>query len=116
MVYYRLAPLHTFVCDRDSLPVFSLPLPQVDTAFDHLVFHSPYNKLVAQSFRRMMFNDARRFKQNHVALPPSLAPLEAFADLPYEKTIGNRDLDKAVYVSLLLRSVHSVLGGFGSLT
>ena len=32
----------------------------VDDAFDYFVFHSPYNKLVQQSFSRILFNDVRR--------------------------------------------------------
>lgn len=36
-------------------------IPTLDTAFDHVLFHSPYNKLVQQSYRRMLFDDARRF-------------------------------------------------------
>lgn len=68
----------------------------VDTAFDSIVFHSPYNKLVQQSFRRMMYNDARRYKAAGVPLPASLAALEPFAALPYETTLANRDLDKAL--------------------
>jgi hypothetical protein len=70
----------------------------VESAFDSLIFHSPYNKLVQQSFRRLMFNDARRLKQNHVALPAHLAPVEPFVDLPYEKTLTSKDLDKALAV------------------
>lgn len=36
----------------------SAPLTVAD-AFDYLVFHAPYNKLVQQSFQRILFNDAR---------------------------------------------------------
>ena len=32
----------------------------VSDAFKHVVFHSPYNKLVQQSFQRILFNDAKR--------------------------------------------------------
>jgi 3-hydroxy-3-methylglutaryl CoA synthase len=35
-------------------------VPTVDGVYDHVLFHSPYNKLVQQSYRRMLFNDARR--------------------------------------------------------
>ena len=62
------------------------------------MFHSPYNKLVQQSFKRMMFNDARRLRAASVALPASLTMLEPFLELPYEKTLANRDLDKALSV------------------
>jgi hydroxymethylglutaryl-CoA synthase len=68
----------------------------VESAWDHMVFHSPYNKLVQQSFRRMLFNDARRAKAAGVPLPAHLAPLEPFVGLPYEATLSNRDLDKAL--------------------
>lgn len=76
---------------RKSLPY---PFPTVDTAFDHTLFHSPYNKLVQQSFRRMLFNDARRFIAAGLPLPAHLAKLAPFASLPYAETITNRDLDK----------------------
>lgn len=68
----------------------------VETAFDHMVFHSPYNKLVQQSFRRMLFNDARRAKAAGIALPAHLAALEPFVGLPEAATLTNRDLDKAL--------------------
>ncbi len=68
----------------------------VGQAFDNVVFHSPYNKLVQQSFRRMMYNDARRLKAAGIALPANLASLEPFAALPHETTLANRDLDKAL--------------------
>ena len=68
----------------------------VESAFDHLVFHSPYNKLVQQSFRRMLFNDARRYAAAGIALPPHLAPLAPFLALPEADTLTNRDLDKAL--------------------
>jgi 3-hydroxy-3-methylglutaryl CoA synthase len=35
-------------------------LVTVDKAFDYFVFHSPYNKLVQQSFARIQYNDVRR--------------------------------------------------------
>jgi hydroxymethylglutaryl-CoA synthase len=71
-------------------------IPSVDTAFDHNLFHSPYNKLVQQSFKRMLYNDARRFVAAGHALPEHLAPLAPFASLPVEKTYANKDLDKAL--------------------
>jgi len=68
----------------------------VESAFNHLVFHSPYNKLVQQSFRRMLYNDARRFKQANIALPSHLAPLAKFVDLAAKDTYTNKDLEKAL--------------------
>jgi hydroxymethylglutaryl-CoA synthase len=35
----------------------------VSDVFQHMVFHSPYNKLVQQSFQRILYNDARRLAQ-----------------------------------------------------
>ena len=69
---------------------------QLEQAFDFLAFHSPYNKLVQQSFRRMLFNDARRAAARGAALPPHLAALAPFAELPAAQTLANRDLDKAL--------------------
>ena len=68
----------------------------VEEAFDHVAFHSPYNKLVQQSFRRMLFNDARRAMARGAPLPAHLAPLAPFAALPAAQTLANRDLDKAL--------------------
>lgn len=70
----------------------------METAFDNLVFHSPYNKLVQQSFKRMLWNDAKRTAAAGGALPAHLATLAPFLDVPYEKTLANRDLDKALGV------------------
>lgn len=44
-------------------------IPTVDTAYDYLLFHSPYNKLVQQSYKRMLYNDARRFLAAGLPLP-----------------------------------------------
>ena len=68
----------------------------VEDAFDYVAFHSPYNKLVQQSFRRMLFNDARRAAARGAPLPAGLAPLAPFASLPAAQTLANRDLDKAL--------------------
>jgi hydroxymethylglutaryl-CoA synthase len=65
-------------------------------AFDHVAFHSPYNKLVQQSYRRMLFNDAVRAKACGAPLPPPLEALAPFAALPHAATMGNKDLDKAL--------------------
>jgi len=69
---------------------------QLEQAFDFLAFHSPYNKLVQQSFRRMLFNDARRAAAAGAPLPAALAGLAPFAALPADKTLANKDLDKAL--------------------
>lgn len=68
----------------------------LDTAFDYMCFHSPYNKLVQQSFRRMLFLDAHRLRQGGHPLPSALEALESFAGLPLSDTYQNRDLDKAL--------------------
>jgi hydroxymethylglutaryl-CoA synthase len=65
-------------------------------AFDHVAFHSPYNKLVQQSYRRMLFNDAVRAAARGAPLPSPLEPLAPFLTLPHAATIGNRDLDKVL--------------------
>jgi len=64
-------------------------------AYDFNVFHSPYNKLVQQSFARLFVNDARRLAAAGQPLPEYLAPLAPWADAEYEGTIMDRDLMKA---------------------
>ena len=72
----------------------SSEIKSVEEAFDHVAFHSPYNKLVQQSFKRMLYNDARRLVSRGQALPASLAALAPFASLPAAQTLANKDLDK----------------------
>ena len=66
------------------------------SAYDHALFHSPYHKLVQQSFRRLVFNDARRAARGGAPLPPALAALAPFVGLPDAATYANKDLDKAL--------------------
>ena len=68
----------------------------VETAFDYMAFHSPYNKLVQQSFRRLLFNDARRLKAAGMALPAHLAGLDKYTNMAEAETLTNRDLEKAL--------------------
>ena len=65
-------------------------------AFDRMAFHSPYNKLVQQSLRRCLYNDARRAAAAGVPLPAALAALEPFVRLPVAQTYSNKDLDKVL--------------------
>ena len=51
--------------------------------------------------------------QNHVALPPHLAGLEPFLDVPYEKTLVNKELDKALGVSARLIECRNCRQGAG---
>ncbi|CAM9856572.1 unnamed protein product, partial [Chrysoparadoxa australica] len=59
---------------------------------DHIVMHSPYNKLVQKSYARMLFNDAKRYAAAGKALPEHLQPLEPWLDAPREV----RGLEKAL--------------------
>ena len=68
----------------------------ISAAFDRMAFHSPYNKLVQQSLRRCLYNDARRSAAAGVPLPAALAALEPFTRLPVEQTYSNKDLDKVL--------------------
>ena len=79
------------------------PFLSLDSAFDHMCFHSPYNKLVAQSFRRLLFLDAHRMRAAGHPLPAALAPLESFTALPLAETYTNRELDKALQVCVVCR-------------
>ncbi len=65
-------------------------------AFDRMVFHSPYNKLVQQSFRRCLYLDARRAHASGSPLSPEYAALAPFLGLPIGQTYANKDLDKAL--------------------
>lgn len=76
-------------------------LPTIDSAFDHMLFHSPYNKLVQQSFRCVVVGAARSAAQCRlpsdgrlhvcVCLPALSAP--ATASLPAHR---NAQLPPAV--------------------
>jgi hydroxymethylglutaryl-CoA synthase len=74
----------------------------VESAFDYVLFHSPYNKLVSHSFRRMLWNDALRIKNalkqagSGASLPALYVPIAKFLDLPYDKTIANKELEKTL--------------------
>jgi hydroxymethylglutaryl-CoA synthase len=72
----------------------SKQIKSVEEAFDHVAFHSPYNKLVQQSFKRMLYNDARRLVARGQTLPDALSALAPFASLPAAQTLANKDLDK----------------------
>ena len=69
--------------------------PVLQDVYDHMVFHSPYNKLVQQSFARLALNDARRLVLADASLPEHLAPLADAAIRPLEDTYSDRDVMKA---------------------
>lgn len=68
----------------------------VSDAYDYFCFHSPYNKLVQQSWNRIVYNDFRRYVDAGVELPAAFDALADFAGLAPEDTYFNRDLDKAL--------------------
>ena len=68
----------------------------INALFDFAAFHSPYNKLVQQSFKRMLFLDARAAAAAGRSLPQGLEALAPWASIPVEDTFSNRDLDKAL--------------------
>ncbi len=80
-------------------------------AFNYLVFHSPYEKLVQQSFLRLMYNDFRR----HLALgqPASAvdADLMGFAHVPYEESFHHKGIEKALRASALGDSLYKAVVG-----
>ena len=43
--------------------------------FEYMVFHSPYNKLVRQSFGRLLWNDFKRLRAAGAEIPDRLQPL-----------------------------------------
>ena len=68
-----------------------------------MVFHSPYNKLVQQSFRRLIWNDAVAYGKAGIPLPAPLAGLAPFVaaacapgGTPAETPAAARELDKAL--------------------
>lgn len=62
------------------------PSPLVLADVDHVVCHSPYNKLVQKSFARMFFADSRRLKRAGKSLREEGAQkaLERWLDVPAE--------------------------------
>ncbi len=80
---------------REGVIAENAGLLTLTDAYDFNVFHSPYNKLVQQSFARLFVNDARRLVAAGQPLPEHLAPLAQWAEAEYEGTIMDRDLMKA---------------------
>lgn len=74
--------------------------------FDHMLFHSPYNKLVQQSFRRMLFIDCVRTLQAGQPLPASCEGVREMAEAcaaggeagaaATDASYTDRALDKAI--------------------
>ncbi|CAN0425684.1 unnamed protein product, partial [Discosporangium mesarthrocarpum] len=65
---------------------------------DHLLFHSPYNKLVQKSFGRMVFADAQRLNRAGGELL-DVGKREALAewlDVPAKDTYADRGLEAAL--------------------
>jgi len=82
-------------------------LHDVRSAFDHMAFHAPYNKLVQQSLRRLIFNDALRAAQRGVdkaefaSLAQWVNPCANAASAEEQKaaytaSLTDRGLDKAL--------------------
>mmetsp|Transcript_21931 Transcript_21931/g.53994 ORF Transcript_21931/g.53994 Transcript_21931/m.53994 type:complete len:527 (+) Transcript_21931:86-1666(+) len=63
-------------------------------AVDHVVLHSPYNKLVKKSGARMLYNDYLR-DHNMPLFKKNEATLSKFKSLMPEDTYDNRELEKA---------------------
>ncbi|CAM9797074.1 unnamed protein product [Ascophyllum nodosum] len=69
---------------------------------EHVVCHSPYNKLVQKSFARMFFADARRLKRAGEPVSAGMGcerleeALERWLDVPAKETYDDRDLEKAL--------------------
>eukprot|EP00903_Cladosiphon_okamuranus_P006261 g6144.t1 len=71
--------------------------PFVLSDVEHVLCHSPYNKLVQKSFARMAFSDARRLKREGKPLAEGQAEaLGKWLDAPAEETYDDRDLEKAL--------------------
>ena len=57
---------------------------------DHMLFHSPYNKLVQKTVQRLVFLDSMR---GYLPLDPSL---QRWKGVPLEETFTDRDLETAL--------------------
>ncbi|KAJ3057335.1 hypothetical protein HK102_011072, partial [Quaeritorhiza haematococci] len=79
--------------------------PNLDTAADYFVFHSPYTKLVQKSFARLAYND---FLRN--TSPTSSNPdFEKFKSVKLDQSYTNRDLEKA-FMELTKQSFQNKVG------
>jgi len=64
-------------------------------AVDHVVLHSPYNKLVKKSGARMLYNDFQRYPEMPIFNDPEhVATLSELKGLPQEKSYAGKDADK----------------------
>jgi len=80
----------------------------------HVLFHSPYNKLVQQSFQRLLFLDAVRALAAGVTLPADMEPLRPWAEpcagtcdpAVWEPTYTDRGLAAAT------KAVDAAVGGY----
>jgi hydroxymethylglutaryl-CoA synthase len=59
-------------------------------SFDHVVFHSPYNKLVQKSFSRLYYNDFLEHPEN-----PLFQHVQQYKDVSLEESYDSRTLTKA---------------------
>lgn len=64
------------------------------TSHDYFVFHAPYNKLVAKSYGRLFFLDARRKKEAEGHDAVGIEP--EWLTKPIEETYTDKSLEKAL--------------------
>ncbi|KAK7241087.1 hydroxymethylglutaryl-CoA synthase [Aureococcus anophagefferens] len=82
-----------FVDDREDIGSRKAPAATTLDAFDHCVFHAPYNKLVQKGFARLALGDD--VLAGRVADPPA-ADWCAAGAAPYEASLADRGLDAAL--------------------
>lgn len=70
--------------------------PLTVSSNNYWLFHSPYNKLVQQSYSRLLFNDAMVLLERGMELPAHLEALRPWADAEYEDTLRDRNLAKTL--------------------
>ncbi|CAM9952539.1 unnamed protein product [Scytosiphon promiscuus] len=72
--------------------------PFVLNDVEHVLCHSPYNKLVQKSFARMAFSDARRLRADGkpLGVEGQEEALGKWLDVPAEETYDDRELEKAL--------------------
>jgi len=75
--------------EKEHAEAFSL------ASVDHVILHSPYNKLVKKSGARMLYNDFVRYPELPIFAGEEHAEaLNNIRDLPMEETIGVKEVDK----------------------
>ena len=66
---------------------------EVETHFQHSLFHLPYTKLVQKSYARFLYNEVQTNPKTRAAFAKDV--VEPFSDVSEEDSYTNRDLEKS---------------------